>query len=344
MASVKTISESALPPEWQRWIAENKMQDLGDERILAILVANGFDEVCARDAVHRLDDASVNLTVGIWNTQRLKKLESVLNALHSMASLSSSYGTVCRKESVSRQQFLEEYYSANKSVILTDVMRNWSALHRWTPEYLKSRCGDVAVEVMTGRSGDPAYEVNLEAHKSTILFREFIDRVFSAEPTNDFYLTGNNHFLENVAVQCLLEDVDICTEYLNAEIPGHSFFWFGPRGTITQPHHDELNILMSQVLGRKKITLVSPDQTHLLYNNLGVYSDVDWDTPDYARYPLFKRVKKTEVLLSPGESLFIPVGWWHYVRAVDASLTISFSNFVFPNEFSYLDPEIRSQL
>jgi len=87
--------------------------------------------------------------------------------------------------------------------------------------------------------------------------------------------------------------------------------------------------------------LVSPDQTHLLYNNLGVYSDVDWNAPDYDRFPLFKKIQSIDVTLTPGECLFIPVGWWHYVQGIEPSLTVSFSNFVFPNEFQYLDPEIR---
>lgn len=30
----------------------------------------------------------------------------------------------------------------------------------------------------------------------------------------------------------------------------------------------------------------------------------------------------------------MPVGWWHHVRALDARMTISFTNFVFPNNFT----------
>lgn len=337
---------AAAPPypisvDWRRWIVENSMQGLDSERIVSVLISNGFPEDVAREAIQQFDDAAINFQVGKWNTQRLKKLESVLTVQRAMASLSNSDGKVSRKTKLSREEFLELHYAASKPVILVDVMRNWRAVQCWTPEYLKTKCGDVIVEVMTGREIDQHYEVNMEKHKTAMMFGDYINLVYSGKVTNDSYMTGNNHFLKNPKVQCLLNDIEVCRDYFNPEIPEFSFFWFGPGGTVTQPHHDELNIMMSQVSGTKQITLVSPDQTHLLYNDVGVYSDVDWAAPDYERYPLFSKVKAIEVTLSPGEMLFIPVGWWHHVKALEPSITISLSNFVFPNDFRYMDPEIR---
>ena len=31
--------------------------------------------------------------------------------------------------------------------------------------------------------------------------------------------------------------------------------------------------------------------------------------------------------------LFLPVGWWHYVRGLDITITMTFTNFVFDNDF-----------
>jgi ribosomal protein L16 Arg81 hydroxylase len=41
-----------------------------------------------------------------------------------------------------------------------------------------------------------------------------------------------------------------------------------------------------------------------------------------------------DIVVEPGEVLFMPVGWWHHVRALDAGMTVSFANFVFPNRFA----------
>jgi hypothetical protein len=340
--SATSVSPSvSFPGEWHRWIIENKMQGLEDDEIVAILVSNGLNENQARQEVDKINEAEPVYEAGLRYAQKFKKLASIMNVMHKTASLRASHGTVPRKAGVSRAEFLENHYAASKPIILTDVTKGWRALTYWTPEYLKAKCGDAEVEVMTGREADPNYEVNMQTHKTKMAFREFVDKVFSGVKTNDCYITGNNHFLENTEVHCLLEDISASSEYLNPEIPGFTFFWFGPGGTITQPHHDELNILMCQVIGQKKVTLISPDQTPLVYNNLGVYSEVDWNAPDYDRYPLFKKVESMEVTLVPGESLFLPVGWWHHVQSLEPSLSISFSNFVFPNYFQYADPEIR---
>ncbi len=40
-----------------------------------------------------------------------------------------------------------------------------------------------------------------------------------------------------------------------------------------------------------------------------------------------------ECILSPGEILFLPVGCLHFVEGIDVTVTISFTNFVFDNDF-----------
>ena len=38
--------------------------------------------------------------------------------------------------------------------------------------------------------------------------------------------------------------------------------------------------------------------------------------------------------IGPGDLLFLPVGWWHYVKGLSISMTVTFTNFVFANDFS----------
>ena len=42
--------------------------------------------------------------------------------------------------------------------------------------------------------------------------------------------------------------------------------------------------------------------------------------------PTFKDVKVLEVVVEPGETMFLPLGWWHQVRSLDVSLSFSYSN------------------
>jgi len=137
----------------------------------------------------------------------------------------------------------------------------------------------------------------------------------------------------------LLNDIVIFPQYLDPEnLEGGVFLWFGPQGTLTPLHHDVLNVLMAQVLGRKRVTLIASTQLRYVYNEFGVYSEVDCEKPDWERFPAFQYARPQTVILNPGEALFIPVGWWHQVRALDLSVTVSFSNFVFQNRYEWSHP------
>ena len=43
------------------------------------------------------------------------------------------------------------------------------------------------------------------------------------------------------------------------------------------------------------------------------------------RFPLFlAQTNYYEVIVGPGECLYIPAGWWHYVESLTASSSVSF--------------------
>jgi ribosomal protein L16 Arg81 hydroxylase len=90
---------------------------------------------------------------------------------------------------------------------------------------------------------------------------------------------------------------------------------------------------MAQVRGRKRVRLIAPYELAHVYNNRHCYTQVDLDRVDYERFPLFRDVTITDVEIGPGDLLFLPVGWWHYVRGLEISITMTFTNFVFDNDF-----------
>jgi ribosomal protein L16 Arg81 hydroxylase len=133
-----------------------------------------------------------------------------------------------------------------------------------------------------------------------------------------------------------LDDFTSFPEYLNPTAAGRQcFLWFGPAGTVTPLHHDTSNILLAQVAGRKRYRMIPASEWQYVYNSRGVFSDVDAEKPDLNRYPKFRNATIIDIVVEPGEALFVPVGWWHQVRALDVSMTISFTNFVFPNHFNW---------
>jgi hypothetical protein len=45
-------------------------------------------------------------------------------------------------------------------------------------------------------------------------------------------------------------------------------------------------------------------------------------------------VKIHDITLHPGELFFLPVGWWHHVRGLDVSITLTCTNFRARNDFA----------
>lgn len=341
LANSQGHDQPTLSNEHKRIIASQKLSRRPDNDIINLLVKMGADIDLVKKEVQEINQ-NPYFQAGQEFVQSLEKLESQLKNQEKLASLSSKYGKIERKSSPSRQYFLENYYAANYPVILTNIMHGWRALQLWNPQYLKEKYGEVEVEIQANRNSDPEYELQVDKHRKKMFLKDYVQSIQTGGKTNDYYMVANNQNLDKSDLKNLLTDIDIFPEYLDpANSQQRIFFWFGPGGTITPLHHDTSNIILAQVYGRKLIKMISPDQSPLLYNYRGVFSKVDCAHPDYEKYPLYSQVKSIEVILEPGEAIFIPVGWWHYVEALDVSISVSFTNFVFPNHYEWKFPQIN---
>ena len=130
--------------------------------------------------------------------------------------------------------------------------------------------------------------------------------------------------------------------------------WFGPPGTITPLHTDGYNNLLCQAVGAKYVRLYPPqadshmrpmprdekgvDMSNTSAIDLGAIEGWDGDQDPDAdarddeetrKYIQEQRdslegVEYFECILEPGDTLLIPVGWWHCVRSLSVSFSVSF--------------------
>jgi ribosomal protein L16 Arg81 hydroxylase len=338
--------QDLLTEGWKHWIAENKMLGIDDQQLIDVLVQNGIDKESASREIREMSSHPY-FQAGDWIAQRLRKIESLLDAYSSIACThpAARFDTIERRGHVTREEFLEKYYSVNRPVVLLDMMNKWRARSLWNPDYLRKTCGNELVEVMAGRDSDGRYEINSEQHRTSMVFSEFIDHITQCGRSNDRYMVANNNTLRREGMKHLYDDIEVFPEFLDGDnLDGGVFFWFGPAGTVTPLHHDAMNILMAQVYGRKRVTLIPSFQLHRVYNEVGVFSEVDSERPNFDEFPEFRNVTMRKFILKPGEVLFIPVGWWHDVRSLDVSITVSFTNFLFPNHYEWSQPLIQRRI
>ena len=326
-------NSTVIPPRWIGWIEENRILGIEENQLVDILVKNGFDRGAARQQVSK---ATLETKGAAKVAQKLKKLEAMMAIYSELWAHTKGAKAIERRSNLEAEEFFRCYYSVNRPVVFQDGLRSYPALARWNPDYLKARCGNEMVEVMAGRSADQNYEINSDQHKTRTRLHEFVDRVKQAGQTNDFYMVANNRSLDSGSMKALLDEARVLEHILDpARAQSRMFLWFGPGGTVTPLHHDAMNILLAQVFGRKSVTLIPSFQTPYVYNNIGVYSAVDCEKPDYNRFPLFEKATMLKFLLEPGQVLFIPVGWWHHVRSLDVSISVSFTNFRAANDYPW---------
>jgi hypothetical protein len=328
----------AVDDGWRQWIAENRLRDCTAESVIATMISAGVHPHDAKIAVTQMESNPVYLAAR-RHQELLRKLESVVANQQRLWQSAPGYATIEKRKSVPADEFVERYVRGSRPVVLTDVTADWPAMKRWSANFLKEKFGDLSVEIQAGRNDDRRYEENKLDHRQTQRFGDFIDRVLSGGPTNDYYMTANNEALRQPGLAPLLDDIGSLPEICDrAELARSSSFWFGPAGTVTPLHHDTLMLFHTQVVGRKRWRFVSPLETPKLHNFNGVFSPIDVDNPDLSRYPLFADVTMLEVVVEPGETVFLPLGWWHQVTSLDVSLSFSYSNLDVSNHFTYANP------
>jgi hypothetical protein len=325
-------ARAGLSRAWLEWIATNKVGGAADEELVAELVARGVEPAVARREVARPDPDAL-LAVARRQHALIEKHEALLDDMELLGRLGPGGDAIEVRRDVPRDEFLRDYYSANRPVVIEGLLDGSPAM-RWSPALLRERCGDQPVEIQTGRRSKPIHDVFLKGKTETMPLREYVDMVEAAGETNEFYMTGNDGFLSRAGVSELWDDIRFGGEYLRVdETPGAAHLWFGPSGAVSPLHRDRVNVLKAQLVGRKRILMIPACQIHRVYNERSFYSEVDVEDPDLDRFPRFRGVRMLEHVLEPGQCLFIPVGWWHLVRSLDVTMSLTFTNFVFPNRF-----------
>ena len=139
-----------------------------------------------------------------------------------------------------------------------------------------------------------------------------------------------------------------------------SNIWFGPAWTITPLHHDPYHNILCQVVGKKYIRLYAPHYSdrlcpkskstaapHLPQEqgtclnsseaangptiDMSNTSSIDIAAMELSpaedwneQYPGISEIPYFECILNAGEALYIPIGWWHYVRSCSVGISVSF--------------------
>lgn len=224
-------------------------------------------------------------------------------------------------DDISKKDFEKNYLSKRKPLIIKNMTRSWPAHEKWTLDYMKDVVGDKTVPLYDSSKADPSKPINAAA--AEMKFADYVDLI-KTSPTDlrIFLFDPIKHAPK------LLEDYRAPKDLMGGFLDSYPNMFFGGQGSVTFLHYDIdlAHIFHTHFNGRKHVILFENKWKDRLYQiPYATYAleDYDVEKPDFDKFPALKGVKGVEAFLEHGDTLFMPTGYWHWMKYLDGSFSIS---------------------
>ena len=229
-----------------------------------------------------------------------------------------------RVETISKEDFYNHYIKKQKPLVIQKLTKDWPAYEKWNLNYIKTIAGDKIVPLYDDRP--VSHKDGFNAAHATMKMADYID-LLQSKPTN-----------YRIFLYDLMKEVPVLQNdfkwpkiglRLVKQLP---MLFFGGENSKVFMHYDidYSNILHFHFHGKKQCMLFAPDQTPFLYkvpHALIAREDIDFDNPDFDKFPALQKTKGLITTLEHGEMLYMPEGYWHYMKYLTPGFSMSLRAF-----------------
>jgi len=251
---------------------------------------------------------------------------------------------VYRKTGMSVAEFRRDHLVPFLPVVIADATTDWPARQAFTWEFFREKYGQREVEV----------------HGQRHPIAEYIDLLARSTPENpapypgklsldhDFpellpYVQPRVRFARRDRINSRLIPHSLLGGAANYEI-----FLGSPGGAFPYVHFDYMGLhaFINQLVGEKEFIVVPPGQTEFVYpdpENPWISQVGDLKNPDLDRFPLAAKATVLSFIVGPGETMFIPNGWWHTTVSKTMTISVAF-DLLDSSNWSRFTRETRTKL
>jgi len=250
---------------------------------------------------------------------------------------------VIADESIARVPSVTGNDTARKLVLanVPFVFKSARALNlkkRWTAQYLKRDLGEVQIMTQMYWNKQLRYYDPEKAAKSKDAFPEVRDMTRPGATRRSLRTIAEMFGLDSKPNRSMLYGAITgypLTEYLDYHLMQDAFdsfqhhikehssqdpdFRFGFDPTEYGMHFDWHSNFLAQIHGTKRVVLLNPlQEANLDWQRNEQHPEhrqvSSWPRSD-SNHHLFKKAKSVQCILEPGDVLYIPPVWWHYLEA-----------------------------
>lgn len=237
---------------------------------------------------------------------------------------------------IERESF--QPYLNNKKALLDGplVFRNaakeWPAVKTWSKSFFKENYGDYEIALIGNKGLADSPRVDKFQRTS---FGEYL----SYEGNDRSYYLRFSRIIDDYP-DTLRKDIDVSwlQQFRSGLHWGENLYLFlGEAGSKTSMHNALIQSLFIQIKGKKIWTLYEPSERIFLDPVVArmpyYYTHVNPNDTDDPRYPLLKYARKYVIELNPGDVLWFPSYYWHYVENPTANIGVTYKYTNIPQAF-----------
>uniref|UniRef100_W8CBC2 HSPB1-associated protein 1 n=1 Tax=Ceratitis capitata TaxID=7213 RepID=W8CBC2_CERCA len=221
--------------------------------------------------------------------------------------------------------------NARKPFVLRNFKMNWPCfehtLEEWCANYDKEAHALTEFETMPCDQGNqsPHWERCRQTKQMTLT--QFLEKQKS--PKDDYWI-GLNYKRVDSMPKSLRDGIDFSRLGFSEGSNDYSF-WLCSAKTNTPCHYDSYGCnIVVQVYGRKSWLLFPPKtpltSTRIPYEESSIYCEENLFAPNPEELQRLSKLHDSayRCILEANDVLIVPKHWWHYVEAIDVSLSINY--------------------